>query len=104
MRGKAFLIILVIIILGLGAALVVNNQHAVEETKKRDAAIKTLFNTVVEVTANRDELVSVSTTIPNIPATKPAHYPNNLTAADADRDATAARLSKEQAPSKTAAD
>jgi chromosome segregation ATPase len=104
MRGKAFLIILVIIVLGLGAALVVNNQHAVEETKKRDAAIKTLSNTVVEVKVKRDELVTVNTTLSNILATKTAEYSNKLIETEADRDATAARLAKAQAEAKAAAD
>jgi chromosome segregation ATPase len=104
MRGKAFLIILVIIVLGLGAALIVNNQHAVEETKKRDAAIKTLSNTVVEVKAKRDELVTVNTTLSNILVTKTTEYSNKLIATEADRDATAARLAKAQAEAKAAGD
>lgn len=104
MRGKAFLVILVIIVLGLGAALVVTNQHATEQIKQRDSAVKTLSNTVVEVKAKRDELVTVNTTLSNILATKTAEYSNKLNATEADRDATAARLAKAQAEAKAAAD
>lgn len=104
MRGKAFLLILVIIVIGLGAALIVNNQHAVEETKKRDAAIKTLSNTVVEVKMKRDELVTVNTSLSNMLATKTVEFSNKLIATEADRDATAARLAKSQAEAKAAAE
>lgn len=104
MRGKAFLIILVIIVLGLGAALIVTNQHAVEETQKRDAAIKTLSNTVVEVKGKRDELVTVNNTLSNTLVATRSDYSNKLIAAEADRDATAAKLAKAQAEAKAAAD
>jgi chromosome segregation ATPase len=104
MRGKAFLIILVIIVLGLGAALIVTNQRAAEETRQRDSAIKTLSNNVVEVKAKRDELAAVNTTLSNILATKTVEYSNKLVATEADRDATAARLAKAQAEAKAAAE
>jgi chromosome segregation ATPase len=104
MRGKAFLIILVIIVVGLGAALVVTNQRAAEETKQRDAAIKTLSNQVVEVKAKKEELVTVNTTLSNIIATKTVEFSNKLVATEADRDATAAKLAKAQAEAKAAAD
>lgn len=104
MRGKAFLIILVIIVLGLGAALVVTNQHATEETHKRDAAIKTLSNTVVQVKAKGDELATVNLTLSNTLAQTRLEYSNKLVATEADRDATAAKLAKAQAEAKAAAD
>jgi chromosome segregation ATPase len=104
MRGKAFLIILVIIVLGLGAALVVTNQRAVEETHQRDQAISRLSNNVVEVSAKRDELASVNMSLSNILATKTLEYSNKIIATEADRDATAAKLAKSQAEAKAAAD
>lgn len=104
MRGKAFLIILVIIVLGLGAALVVTNQRSTEETHKRDAAIKTLSNTVVQVKANRDELATVNLTLSNTLAVTRSDYSNKLVATEADRDATAAKLAKAQAEAKAAAE
>jgi chromosome segregation ATPase len=104
MRGKAFLIILVIIVLGLGAALIVTKQRAAEETHQRDSAIKTLSNTVVEVKAKRDELATVNMTLSNTLASTRVTYSNQLLATEADRDATAAKLAKAQAEATAAAD
>jgi chromosome segregation ATPase len=104
MRGKAFLVILVIVVLGLGASLIVTNRRATEETQKRIAAIRTLSNNVVEVTAKKDELATVNSDLHKQLVETKETYSNKLAATEADREATAARLAKAQAEAKAAAD
>jgi chromosome segregation ATPase len=104
MRGKAFPVVLVIIAIGLGAALIVTNQRAAKEKSERDAAISRLRNDNIEIKAKRDELSTVNITLSNTLAATKAEYSNKLIATEADRDATAAKLAKAQAEAKAASE
>ncbi|MEO7298146.1 MAG: hypothetical protein ABI042_06160 [Verrucomicrobiota bacterium] len=60
MKGKAALIISVIICIGLGIGLIVLKQRATRETKQAEARISKLSNDVVKTQGKVDELESVN--------------------------------------------
>lgn len=65
MKGRAALVILVLICVGLGVGLLVRHKQAVRETSIAQENISKLSNDVVQTQSKVDELVNVNKTLEN---------------------------------------
>jgi chromosome segregation ATPase len=104
MKDKAPIIVLLIVVIGLGVALVAVHYKASEEKEQADSSIKTLSNTVSSVQEKLDEQQTVNHTLETNLAATTTDYSNKLAARDAQLVGTQADLAKAQADAKAQAE
>jgi chromosome segregation ATPase len=104
MKDKAPIIVLIIVIVGLGVALIAVHNKATEEKEQADSSIKTLSNNWTSVRASLDEQQAVNRALETNLATTTTEYSNKLAARDAQLAGTQADLAKTQAEAKAKAE
>jgi chromosome segregation ATPase len=104
MKDKAPIIVLIIVVVGLGVALIVVNNKANDEKQHAAERIKTLSNTIDSKQTSLEEQQSVNRALETNLATTSAEYSNKLAASEAQLASTAANLTKVQTEAKAQAD
>jgi chromosome segregation ATPase len=104
MKSNLIAIVLILLCLGLGAALFVQNQKHAEVKKNLDLTVFDYSNHVATVEDKLHQYIQVNTTLEsNLNATE-IKASNELAAVHASLAATASNLEKSQADAKTASD
>src|SRR5665213_2354795 len=104
MKAKAAIIFLILVALGLGAALIVLNDHATKEKNDLDAQIVNRSNEIAVVQTKLEEQRSVNKALETNIIVVKSDYSNKLSAAEADLATTSGNLAKAQAEAKAAAE
>jgi chromosome segregation ATPase len=104
MKDKAPVIGLIIVVIGLGIALIVVSNKAKQERDQAEDNIKMLSNNWTSVRSSLDEQQAVNRTLETNLATTTTEYSNKLAERDAKITATLAELDKTKSDAKAQAD